>query len=103
MKCLSSILAIMVLVLSATSCFMEDKCLELTHQTTSSQEQNDNDCGMKCCSPFFSCNTCTGFAINTFHFSIINTAKQPEKKLGVTTVSPVSDFPYSIWRPPQLA
>lgn len=103
MKYLSFILALMVLVLSTAPCFMEDKCLDLAQQTTDSQEQDNDDCGMDCCSPFSKCNTCTGFVITTFHFSIIHTIKQPKKKLGIITVTPVSDFPFSVWHPPQLA
>jgi hypothetical protein len=103
MKYLSFILALMVLVLSPAPCFMEDKCLDLAQQTTDSQEQDNDDCGMDCCSPFSKCNTCTGFVITSFYFSIANSFQLPEKKLGVITTSPISDFPYSIWHPPQIA
>lgn len=92
----------MVLVLSTLPCFMEDRCLEQTYQIADNQQQNDDTCGMECCSPFFSCNTCIGFVVTIFHFSVEHPAKQPEKKLGIITVTPVSDFPFSIWNPPQL-
>lgn len=93
----------MVLVLSTLPSFMEDKCFDLVNQTTNSQEQDSDDCGMECCSPFSKCNTCTGFIITSFYSLIINSVQQPEKKLGVITASPVSDFPYSVWHPPQLS
>lgn len=102
MKYLSFILALMVVVLSTTPCFAEDKCLEQTFETSNNQHQNDNDCNKSCCSPFFSCNTCAGFAINSFYFSISHTVKQPEKKLGLITTSVVSDFRSSIWQPPKI-
>ena len=92
-----------MLVLSTAPCFMEDKCLETEQQTTSSQEQNDDDCVMACCSPFSKCNTCTGFVLTNFHFSIEHSVKEPQRKLGTMPTPPISDFPYSIWHPPQLA
>lgn len=91
-----------MLVLSTAPCFMEDKCLETEQQTTSSQEQNDDDCGMACCSPFSKCNTCTGFVITSFYALTTNSAQQPEKKLSVITTSAVSDFLSSIWQPPKI-
>ncbi|ATA90031.1 hypothetical protein ACI75Y_12865 [Capnocytophaga stomatis] len=100
MKFISLILAVYVLLLSAVPSFIEDKCMQ-EHTTEQGQNEQDEDCS--CCSPFFSCNTCTGFVITTFHFSIIHTIKQPKKKLGIITVIPVSDFPFSVWHPPQLA
>lgn len=82
---------------------MEDKCFDLVNQTTNSQEQDSDDCGMECCSPFSKCNTCAGFVITSFYSLAANAVQQPEKKLGVITVSPVSDFPFSVWHPPQLS
>ena len=75
---------------------MEDKCFDLVNQTTNSQEQDSDDCGMECCSPFSKCNTCTGFVITS------NYVQQPKKKLGVITASAVSDFLSSIWQPPKI-
>ena len=103
MKHLSFILALMVLVLSTLPGFMEDKCFDVIHQTTNSQEQDSDDCGMECCSPFSKCNTCTGFVIDSFYFSTINSIQLPVKKAGAIPAPSVSDFPYSIWHPPQLA
>lgn len=103
MKYLSFILALIVLLLSTAPCFMEDKCLDLTHQSAASEEQGDEDCGMECCSPFFNCNTCTGFVLTTFHFFVTHSVKEPQTKLGTIPTPPVSDFPFSVWHPPQLA
>ena len=103
MKFISLILALMVVVLSTTPCFAEDKCLEQTFETSNNQHQNDNDCNKSCCSPFFNCNTCTGFVLTNFHFSIEHSVKEPQRKLGTMPTPPISDFPYSIWHPPQLA
>lgn len=103
MKHLSFILALMVLILSTAPCFTEDKCLETAQQTTDNQEQDDDNCGMACCSPFSKCNTCTGFVITSFYVSIIDSLQLPVKKLGAIPAPSVSDFPYSIWHPPQLA
>mgnify|MGYP007082189168 CR=1 FL=1 len=50
MKHLSFILALMVLILSTATCFTEDKCFETAQQTTDNQEQDDDNCGMACCS-----------------------------------------------------
>jgi hypothetical protein len=102
MKYISFILAFMVLILSIAPCFMEDNCLEQTYQTANSQEQDNDDCGKDCCSPFFSCNTCTGFVLTTFHFSVTHSVKEPQRKLGTMPTPPVSDFPFSVWHPPQL-
>ena len=102
MKHLSSILALMVLVLSTLPGFMEDKCFDLVNQTTNSQEQDSDDCGMECCSPFSKCNTCTGFVITSFYALTSNYVQQPKKKLGVITASAVSVFPSSIWQPPKI-
>ncbi|WP_256959426.1 hypothetical protein [Sphingobacterium sp. JB170] len=82
---------------------MEDKCFDQTHNTTVDQEQNDDDCSTECCSPFFSCTTCIGFVLTSFHFAIALSSKQPEKKLGKTTANPISNFPSSVWHPPKLA
>lgn len=103
MKYLSSILALVVLLLSVAPCFVEDNCMDETFETANNQQQNDDDCNKNCCSPFFNCNTCAGFVVNSFHFSITHIVKQPEKKIGIATVAPISDFPYSVWHPPQLA
>ncbi|NQD72559.1 hypothetical protein HP439_17685 [Sphingobacterium shayense] len=102
MKHLSFILALMVLVLSTLPGFMEDKCFDVIHQTTNSQEQDSDDCGMECCSPFSKCNTCTGFVITSFYALTTNYVQQPKKKLGVITASAVSDFLSSIWQPPKI-
>src|SRR5690606_19548748 len=101
MKHLSFILALMVLVLSTLPGFMEDKCFDVIHQTTNSQEQDSDDCGMECCSPFSKCNTCTGFVITSFYAFTTNYVRQPKKKLGVITASAVSDFISSIWQLPK--
>ena len=102
MKHLSSILALMVLVLSTLPGFMEDKCIDVIHQTTNSQEEDRDGCGMECCSPFSKCNTCTGFVITSFYALTTNSAQQPEKKLSVITASAFSDFLSSIWQPPKV-
>ncbi len=103
MRYLSFIMAIMVLVLSASSCFIEDKCLEQTCMSTEDQHQNDDDCGMSCCSPFSKCNTCTGFVVTSFCFSLVSPGKLQIIKLGSLSAPTILDFPYSTWHPPQLA
>lgn len=100
MKFISLILAVYVLLLSAVSSFIEDKCMQ-EHTTEQGQNEQDEDCS--CCSPFFNCNTCTGFVLTNFHFSIEHSVKEPQRKLGTMPTPPISDFPYSIWHPPQLA
>jgi len=102
MKYLSFILALMVLILSTAPCFMEDKCHDRTFQIADNQEQNEDDCDKECCSPFFTCKTCTGFVVTLLHFSIPHVVKQPEMKISRIMASPVSDFPFSVWHPPQL-
>lgn len=81
---------------------MEDRCLEQTYQIADNQQQNNDTCGMEGCSPFFSCNTCIGFVVTIFHLSVERPTKQPEKKLPTILVQPISNFPFSIWHPPQL-
>lgn len=100
MKFISLILAVYVLLLSAVPSFIEDKCMQ-EHTTEQGQNEQDEDCS--CCSPFFNCNTCTGFVIDSFYFSTINSIQPPVKKAGAIPAPSVSDFPYSIWHPPQLA
>lgn len=102
MKYLSFMMAIMVLVLSTIPCIMEDKCIDLTYQSTDNQ-QNDNDCGMECCSPFFNCHTCTGFIVTIFHYPIEYTTRLSVKKIGAELVHAISDFHLSVWHPPQFA
>ncbi len=92
----------MVLVLSTTPCFAEDKCFDEISETSNSEHQNDDDCNKSCCSPFFNCNTCAGFTINTFYYSISHFVKQPEKKSNLITTTAVSDFLASIWQPPKI-
>src|SRR5690606_16387766 len=101
MKHLSFILALMVLVLSTAPCFMEDKCLDFTHETANGQEHDDGEC--QCCSPFSICKTCTGFILISFHSLIGHPIKTSEKKGHAIPAPPISDFPYSLWHPPQLA
>lgn len=103
MKYLSYILALLVLVLSTSPCYIEDKCLEQTCQSTGDEQQNDDDCGMTCCSPFSKCNTCIGFVVTSFYFSIIAPGHVHIIKLGALPAPTILDFPYSIWHPPQIA
>ncbi len=102
MKFISLILAVYVLLLSAVPTFIEDKCMQ-EHTTEQGQnEQDDQDCNKGCCSPFFSCNTCTGFVLTTFNFSITHSVKEPQRKLGTMPTPPISDFPFSVWHPHNL-
>ena len=92
----------MILVLSTLPCFMEDRCIEKTYQIIDNQQQNGDSPGMEYCSPFFSCNSCTGFVVTVLHFSVEHLTKQPEKKLCTVLARAISDFPFSIWHPPKL-
>ena len=102
MKYLSFILAFMVLILStAPSCLREDRCIKPLQQKTQNHQQGKDGC-TKCCSPFMNCNTCMGFVMNFYHFSIIHPVIQTEKKIALSFIKPILDFPYSVWHPPQL-
>ena len=88
--------------LSTAPCFMEDKCHDRTFQIADNQEQNEDDCDKECCSPFFTCKTCTGFVVTLLHFSIPHVVKQPEMKISRIIASPVSDFPFLFGIPHSL-
>ena len=64
--------------------------------------KDEQDCNEKCCSPFFSCNTCAGFVLTTFNFSVTHSVKEPQIKIRTIAITPVSDFPFSVWHPPQF-
>lgn len=102
MKYLSFIVAFLVLVLSTAPCCIEDKCNKPAHQISQKQQQGDNDSCAKCCSPFMNCNTCMGFVITYFQFSTIHLVSQTENKIALCFTTPTSDFPDSLWHPPQF-
>ncbi len=43
-----------------------------------------------------------GFVMTFYHFSIIHPVIETEKKIALSFIKPISDFPYSVWHPPQL-
>lgn len=101
MKFLSFILAFLVLILSTMPSFMEDKCLDSALESGNFHDQDVDDC--KCCSPFSICKTCAGFIVKSSYSIIEKKISLPSKKRNIISIPPVSDFPYSIWHPPQLA
>ncbi len=102
MKFISQLLAVYVLLLSIMPTFIEDKCIKENITDQGQSGQDEQDCNEKCCSPFFSCNTCSGFVLSTFNFSITHSLKEPQIKIRTIAISPVSDFPFSVWHPPQF-
>lgn len=107
MKIWVTILSITVLFLSTVPCSAYAKQSECSLEKKCENDSDDcgNDCNGKC-SPFYSCGSCIGFAIN-FSFTPIS------EKLDFSTdeiVQPLSydKFVYSsficnIWQPPKSA
>ncbi len=102
MKLLTFLLAIYVLTLSTVPCYMEDKCLNETHQTEQSQNQTDEQGCSDCCSPFVSCGTCCGFTFTFTTFTLQPNIISYEKKFTFYKQTFNSQFAPSIWQPPKL-
>lgn len=103
MKYLSFLLSLMVLILSSTTCFVEEKCSDFKQEKVSNEKQDKDDCGFECCSPFSKCSTCAGFVLNDFYFVTTRYTHKTEKESVIITQLPISDFPYSAWHPPKIS
>ena len=99
MKPIALILVILVLLLSATPC----AAVASNGQHQKEQcDDNDGDCKC-CCSPFFCCGTCTGFAIDLFFSSNIVTVNSENYVAEVSSMCNDqihSSFFGDIWQPP---
>lgn len=104
MKIFAFIMALMVLVLSFMPC-MDDayamnsqNAKSLISKSGQPQEHNDTDA----CSPFCTCNCCTGFTVlltpqNVNHSNTLSTEKS-----SFHLPSKISDIALPVWQPPQL-
>lgn len=110
MKLLSYIMAMIVLAMATMPCFVEDNCICASPSRLCCEgsccrgcddDCSDNDIPYGCCSPFVSCNTCTGvtaprlFGIPTevsFIIPVVTLSNYSEKA--------VKGFAFSVWKPP---
>ncbi|MFN0201863.1 MAG: hypothetical protein ACKVTZ_10095 [Bacteroidia bacterium] len=101
MKYLSLLLAIYVLLLTATPNCAEDNCFQEQTSEQSQNPQNEKDCS-DCCSPFMRCKTCFGFTFPIISFPVRFTFTYSDKKVSIYKEISTSDFFSSIWQPPEM-
>jgi len=101
-KYLSYILALYVLLLTATPNLVEDKCFKEQTTEQSQDNQNDKDCS-DFCSPFMSCNTCLGFTFPIANISIHDILTFSDQKVSFYKENSTSDFFSAIWQPPKIS
>lgn len=101
MKYLSFILAIYVFVLTVAPNVVTDECSreQAMDDEQSSKDQHCSDC----CSPFTSCNTCTGFTSPAEIIPLGSLITYSDHKLTAFKESSFSEFFPSIWQPPKLS
>lgn len=98
-------MAVMVLALSVTPC-MDDACsktainsqaqIAVSHNT---HEHSSNDL----CSPFCTCNCCSGFTFFSTPIQIQHTIFAPAKMYPSYLPSTIIEISLPIWQPPQLS
>ncbi|WP_460556884.1 DUF6660 family protein [Ferruginibacter profundus] len=105
MKILAFIMALMVLVLSCVPCMdgafaMKNGNIkaEISKSTGNHNEHNDSDN----CSPFCTCNCCTGFTFSINTFQAGTTVFYAAKTIAFHLPSEISNIALPIWQPPQL-
>ena len=110
MKIFSSIMALIVLLLSAerTLATFEQKqaleCCSSCHDiddNASDEEHDKNPCNDKC-NPFQPCNFCTGYTIDCKVVSILNPHISKARKFVFEPSSYFHFFP-DFWQPPRMA
>ncbi|HEX4852457.1 MAG TPA: hypothetical protein VFV08_16685, partial [Puia sp.] len=100
MKFIGFILAIYVLVLSATPCCDKDCCTQ--DKTEQGTNHHDNNCKGDC-SPFFACGSCAGFTVTPNNFSIVQIKLFAQTEFSDFYLISSSAYFSSFWQPPRLA
>jgi len=104
MKLVAFILAVMVLVLSCIPCMDRESMTYSKGATpqfskaTNHQENSDTDS----CSPFCSCNCCTGFTFKFQPYQLVELVLLKAEKGTFILPSKISNIALPIWQPPQL-
>lgn len=110
---LSSIMAIIVLALATLPCCLEDDCICASGERLYCEDcccgcgdcgcddcgGSDAPCG--CCSPFVSCNTCTGFTAPRVFMIPNRTFIVDDFTLSDYSDKAVKGFDGSVWQPPR--
>jgi hypothetical protein len=91
---LAILFSIYILVLAGFPCISKDDC----SRSKSTTEQTKN-----CCSPFFACNTCTGFTLTKTNLNVAIPAIPRNRENSLYRFSLKSAFYYAIWQPPKSA
>lgn len=100
MKPIAFILSAYLLFLFAVPCCSFDNCSEEKIAQSQEHKNGDGDCGT--CSPFFTCNGCSGFTITS---SEINSELIPfvlNNQYDNYIVSPIIETDHDFWQPPKL-
>ncbi|MEG9326992.1 hypothetical protein V6B16_03520 [Salinimicrobium catena] len=93
MKIAGIILSILVLMLNAVPCCWD---------SDSKEEPLEEHSGEESCSPFLSCGSCTGFALQE-ELPGIDLYAQPSVSETIFPETPFqSDFSEAIWQPPRF-
>ncbi|PTS99436.1 hypothetical protein DBR27_13575, partial [Flavobacterium sp. HMWF030] len=105
MKALVTILSFIVLFLSTIPCAAYPKHSECGLEKNCTEDSHDcgNDCSGKC-SPFYSCGTCIGFALNLISVTISKNSdftKDETKQTASYAKFINSSFICKIWQPPK--
>lgn len=103
MKVALFIFSLYLLFLTAIPCCSFDNCPEdkIKTEQTADHKTGDDDCGN--CSPFFSCNACTG---NTFTATFLNFQfifLSTDRAYAGYIASAIPVINYDFWQPPKLA
>ncbi len=105
MRLLSYILALWVMLLATSPCFLEDKCLfKCVNDMQEDAFPNDDGTSCtNCCSPFLHCNTCTGFLVpKLYHSSFVIMIQLNDNQFLFYTEKLISLFLSDIWQPPKF-
>ena len=107
MKLMAAFLAFYVLILSGIPCNANDTCLTegIGHRVNAdkSKDQADHKNADCPCSPFFACSNCHGVAIPGSGIDFPRHIQTIAKKVFGHIDSRLTDFPVSIFQPPQLS
>ena len=97
-------MTVMVLALSCMPCMDDAYAMNSSNAKTEfskpgkQQEHNDTDA----CSPFCTCNCCTGFTFLFTPYQIDHSISLSAEKTAFHLPSKISDIALPVWQPPQL-
>ncbi len=102
-------MALLVFVLATMPCCVEDNCIccdmaELYGVCACDNDNGDGcDGDMECCSPFVSCNTCTGVTTPVeFRVPQAVSFRLSDKPVSNCRDKAITGFDGSIWQPPKF-